>query len=388
MIIKEVTTAHQERDFLKVPHLIYKNNPVWISHLDKDIEEVFDPSKNKFYSFGVVTRWILYDANNHLIGRIAAFINREIAFTYKHPVGGIGFFECIDDQKAANLLFDTAKTWLEERDMQAMDGPINFGERDRFWGLLVDGFQTPPPYLLNYNPPYYVGLFENYGFRNYFDQYVYKITRNTELHSIFRRSYERLMTDKDYHFETLKLNELDKYATDFMTIFNHAWKDVQKHFKPISKEQALSMFNSMKAVIDPDLIFYAYHKNTPIGIFVGLPELNQIFRYVNGKLDLWGKLKFLYHKLTGKCDTAYGIVFGVVPEYRNKGVESGLIMAIRDTVMRKKKYKQMYLAWIGHYNPKMIRIVETLTPDKVFVLTTYRKMFRDDYEFSRHYMIE
>ncbi|MFW5687897.1 MAG: GNAT family N-acetyltransferase, partial [Bacteroidota bacterium] len=155
MQIIEVKTKKQKKDFLQVPRIIYKDNPVWISHLDNDIEKVFDPARNKFFDFGIAVRFILYDKDNRLIGRIAAFINRHLAYTYQHPTGGIGFFECINDASAANLLFDTAKDWLEQRGMEAMDGPINFGEKDRFWGLLVEGFETPPPYLINYNPPYY-----------------------------------------------------------------------------------------------------------------------------------------------------------------------------------------------------------------------------------------
>ncbi len=90
-----------------------------------------------------------------MIGRIAAFINKK----YKNkgddvPVGGIGFFECINDQDAADMLFDVAKHWLLQQGMEAMDGPINFGERDRWWGLVVEGFQTTV-YCMNYNPPYY-----------------------------------------------------------------------------------------------------------------------------------------------------------------------------------------------------------------------------------------
>jgi hypothetical protein len=386
MEVIEVKEKSRQKDFLKVPQIIYQNIPTWISHLDTDIEAVFDPLKNKFFDFGIAVRWILYDDDNKFIGRIAAFINRHIAYTFDHPTGGIGFFECINDQKAANLLFDTAKVWLEERGMEAMDGPINFGERDRFWGLLVKGFETPPPYLLNYNPPYYQKLFENYGFQNYFDQFVYRLNKNIELHPILRRSYDRL--DDGFKFISLNTNQLEKYAEDFMTIYNAAWKDVQKHFKSISKDQAMSMFKNMKAIIDPDLIIFAYHHSRPIAIFVGIPELNQIFRYVGGRLNWAGKLKFLYHKYKGTCNMAYGIVFGIVPEYRNKGVESGLIVAIQKAMTRKNTYDNMYLAWIGDYNPKMVRIVEILTQDKVFTLTTYRKMFKKEYVFSRHYIID
>ncbi len=94
------------------------------------------------------------------------------------PVGGIGFFDCINDQAAADMLFDVAKHWLLQKGMEAMDGPINFGERDRWWGLVVEGFEPPPLYCMNFNPPYYQHLFENYGFRNYFNQICFGMKAN------------------------------------------------------------------------------------------------------------------------------------------------------------------------------------------------------------------
>lgn len=388
MQIVEVNNKSLIRAFLKVPHFIYKDDPNWISHLEKDIEAVFDPSKNKNFQTGSATRWVLFDHNGQPAGRVAAFINKEIAYTYTHPTGGMGFFECINDREAAFLLFDTAKNWLEKQGMQAMDGPINFGEKDRFWGLMVDGFQTSPPYLLNYNPTYYKDLFEAYGFQNYYEQYVYGLTRNTLVPPLVHRNFDRLTQTEGYEFQTMDMNQLDKYAVDFMTIYNEAWRDVHKHFKPMTKEQALHTFNSMKAVADPDLIVFAYHKEKPIAIFVGIPELNEIFRYINGKLDFPGKLKVLYHKWRKTCSTVYGIVFGIVPEYRYKGVESGLILAIQKTVLKTPRYYGFYIAWIGDFNPKMIRIVELLSKNRVFTLVTYRKMFKDEYEFTRHPVLD
>jgi hypothetical protein len=80
------------------------------------------------------------DEKGQFAGRVAAFINRKKAFTFQQPTGGMGFFECVNDKEAAQILFDACRTWLEERGMQAMDGPINFGENDNFWGMLVEGF--------------------------------------------------------------------------------------------------------------------------------------------------------------------------------------------------------------------------------------------------------
>src|SRR4028119_1201420 len=168
MQLIEVTDAAGAEEFLQVNVKLNQANPHYIRPLDKDINEVFDRDKNKSFRFGEVTRWILKDEANNLIGRIAAFTNSK----YKNkgddlPIGGTGFFECINDQAAADMLFDISKHWLLQRGMAAMDGPINFGERDRWWGLLVDGFE-PPVYCLNFNPPYYAGLFEQYGFKVFF----------------------------------------------------------------------------------------------------------------------------------------------------------------------------------------------------------------------------
>ena len=140
----EVNNKQSAKEFLAVAVLLYKDDKNWIRPLDKDIEQVFDEKKNKAFRHGEAIRWVLKNNDGKLIGRIAAFVNKR----YKSKgddvtVGGVGFFECINDQSAANYLFDTAKQWLQSKGMEAMDGPINFGERDRWWGLQVEGFQQP-----------------------------------------------------------------------------------------------------------------------------------------------------------------------------------------------------------------------------------------------------
>jgi len=126
--------------FHKVMRTIYKNDRHFICPPDDFVEGIFTPSRNTFFNHGEATRWILVDENNALAGRVGAFINTKKAYTFQVPTGGIGFFECVEDYKAATILFETSRAWLKERGMEAMDGPINFGENDNFWGLLVEGF--------------------------------------------------------------------------------------------------------------------------------------------------------------------------------------------------------------------------------------------------------
>ena len=144
MQLTEVTNKEAAKDFIRANVEINKNDPNYIRPLDKDVNDTFDPAKNKTFRFGEATRWILRSDDGNLIGRIAAFTNKK----YKNkgddvPVGGVGFFDCINDQAAADMLFDVAKHWLLQRGMEAMDGPINFGERDRWWGLVVRGAGPP-----------------------------------------------------------------------------------------------------------------------------------------------------------------------------------------------------------------------------------------------------
>jgi hypothetical protein len=268
--------------------------------------------------------------------------------------------------------------------MEAMDGPINFGEKERYWGLLVDGFHQRPNYRANYNPPYYQTLFEQYGFQNFYNQYIYHLNTDVVLPDIITRKFDRLMKAQGFHFEHLKIKEFDKFANDFMVIYNKAWSGTHKYFKPMTREQAKNLFKKMKAIVDEDLIIFAYHQDQPIAFLVSIPELNQLFRYVNGKLNLIGKMKFLYHRWRGKARTIQGVVFGTVPEFRNKGVESGMILTMQGLVVPKQWYKDMYMNWIGDFNPKMMKIIEHIGAKKAFTLVTYRKLFDERAEFERH----
>src|SRR5213596_1443739 len=198
MQLTEVSDKKTAREFLEANVEINKNDPNYIRPLDKDIIEVFDPKKNKAFRHGEAVRWILKDEDGKFIGRIAAFVNKK----YKNkgddvPVGGIGFFDCINKQEAADMLFDVAKHWLLKNGMQAMDGPINFGERDRWWGLLVDGFQ-PPAYCMNHNKPYYKELFENYGFKLFFNQICFGVDPKKSLNKKIFARHDAISADPAY----------------------------------------------------------------------------------------------------------------------------------------------------------------------------------------------
>src|SRR5687768_6745519 len=223
MQLVEVIGKKLSDEFLLVNVAINKGNPNYIRPLDKDVNDVFDEKKNKTYRFGTAKRWILKTGNNEFMCSIAAFTNKR----YKNkgddvPVGGIGFYDCINDGKAANLLFDTAKQWLQQQEIEAMDGPINFGDRDRWWGLVTEGFQEPM-YCMNYNPPYYKELFENYGFQRFFGQVCLGIDPKKELSEKLVARHAIYAGNPDFKVVTIDKKHLSKYVDDFTTVYNAAW---------------------------------------------------------------------------------------------------------------------------------------------------------------------
>ncbi len=382
MQLVEVNDKQGATKFLQIGVEIYKNDPNWIRPLDKDIEQVFSKEKNKAFRNGEAIRWVLKNDAGKNIGRIAAFVNNK----YKSkgddmPVGGIGFFECINDQTAANFLFDTAKQWLQSKGMEAMDGPINFGERDRWWGLVVEGF-SPPLYCMNYNPPYYQQLFDQYGFQCFFNQYCYGMPMSKQLDEKFYTRHEEISNDPNYKAVHINKNNLEQFAKDFTIVYNKAWAG-HGGLKQMDEKVAIKMFNAMKPVLDEDINWFAYYKNEPVGIFMNLPDLNQWFKYLNGNFNWYHKLKFLYIKQTKKCKRFIGIIYGIVPEHQGKGVDRFLVVKTKNAAV-KKGYTDYEMQWIGDFNPKMIAVAKSTDTHLTRRLITYRYLFDREKEFKRH----
>lgn len=355
MKIREILSRKDAKIFLDVAKIIYANDSVWVCPLDNDINNVFSPIKNNFHQHGKVTRWILTDDNDNPIGRIAAFIDYKKANTYEQPSGGIGFVECIDDDEAFTLLFDTAKQWLKDNGMQAMIGPVNFGENDNFWGLLIEGF-THPSYGMNYHKPYYKKHFEKYGFTTLYEQ----ITNHLDVNKPFPERFTKIATwvsqKEGYDFKHLEPNLFGKFSKDFMEIYNDAWKNFS-NFSPINEETVLESFEKMKPIMDPKLIWFAYVNGEPASFIIILPDANQMIKPLKGKLGLIEKLRFLYYKYKG-VNRMRAIVMGTKEKFQKHGLESALFIKLKEYVLPLNQYKELELSWVGDFNNKMLAIHE------------------------------
>lgn len=372
-LIIPVTDKKTHKEFLDVVDFIYQHKEAYIRPLDQDVEKVFDPSKNPFFKYGDCSRWILVDEQHRTIGRIAAFINEKKAYQYEVPTGGIGFFECINDHKAAHQLFDTAKQWLQQRGMKAMEGPINFGENDTFWGLLVEGF-TPASYGMNYHLPYYRALFEDYGFTTAYEQLTNLVSTSIPFPERFTKIANWVANKPTFSFEHFKKSKSDKYINDLMEVYNDAWQNFE-NFVPIKKETLQESFKQMEAILDEKLVWFAYANGEPASFIVIIPDANQMIKGFKGKLGLWQKLVFVYRRWKG-VNRMRAVVMGTKKAYQKHGLESALFIKLKEYVyVHQKQYEELELSWVGDFNDKMLAIHEAIGAKLGKKHLTMRKMF-------------
>ena len=384
----EVKSRADEKIWLHVDRTIYKGNSNWVCPLDEDISKVFDPVHNEKLSHGEAIRWIAVDtATGKAVGRIAAFYDANATDEYEQPTGGCGFFECIDNQQVANLLFDACRNWLANKGMEAMDGPINFGSRDNWWGLLVDGYQYPPLYGNQYHLPYYKALFENYGFQNYFNQnsYIWRVYED-HLSDIALAKAERVAATEGYYIEDVRNTDLNVAAQHLRKIYNQAWA-LFTGVKPMTEQEAQKIVDTLRPIIDPNIIFFAYYNDEPIGFFVMVPDLNCIIGKFKGKFGIINKLRLLWElKVKRSADRIFGIIFGITPQYQGKGIESFMMRYILENYIRSDRnhYKTVEFAWIGDFNPVMNKMIQNyVCATRHKMHTTYRYLFDRTREFTR-----
>ena len=365
--LKQIPSEASVAEFHSVPKHIYSKDGAYIQPITVDIEEIFDTDKNEAFHGGDITRWVLFDGSEP-IGRVAAFYQTK---NNGERMGGMGFFECINNRNAAFVLFDACKSWLSEQGLNYMDGPVNFGDRDSFWGLLVEKNATPS-YREAYNPDYYRAFFEDYGFEKIIEQKTCEITEKEFNYERFSKLAGRVMSNPKYRFVSLDYKKIDKFAADFVQIYNEAWS-FHEDFRPLTIEKMMVRLKKVKPVLPGDFAIFAYADDRPIGFYASILEVNQVFKNFNGKLNLWNGLRFLW--LRNKINKVRGIVFGVVPDFQNLGIETGLIITFYNNLKKHPRINVAELAWIGDFNSKMLSMLESLGAYTAKVHYTYRKNF-------------
>lgn len=361
--IRKVDTAAEIQAFLDFPRALYAQDPNWVCPLDMELRNLlFNRAKNPSFKDGDARCFVAYK-KGRVVGRIAAFYQKKRAKKFDQPTGGLGFFECIDDDATAFALFDAAQNQLRAWGMEAMDGPVNFGENDRNTGLLVDGF-SQTAYGMPYNPRYYLRFFEKYGFDVFFTQFSKELDLAQPPPERFVKITKYAQEKYNVTVKYASKDKLDVYGEYFREIYNDAWR-FHEHFVPIENEQIRQIVAELKMILIEEMTIFAFVNGEPAGFLICLPDLNQIIKPFRGKLSIldgllfmWRKRnKFEWYRKNGILTRGRVIIMGVKPKFQKHGVESAMVILPMDDC-RRLGFKKVELSWVGDFNPGMKAVMD------------------------------
>jgi GNAT superfamily N-acetyltransferase len=350
--------------FIKFPWKVYTGDDYWVPPLIAERKKILDRSKNPFYQHAEIELF-LAEKDGQLAGRIAAIINHLHNSFHNENIGFFGFFESVNDQAVATVLFDAARGWLSSKGVASMRGPANPSSNDD-WGLLIDGFQEHPAIMMPYNPPYYSQLFEAYGLKKVMDLFAYvlkaekmEVGRAVRLAALVRqRTSARI--------RTLDMKNLTAEVDLVKEVYNNAWSS-NWGFVPLTDEEIDYLAADLKQIVDPDLALFVEVNGRVVGFALALPDFNQVLRRIpSGRLFPFGLLKMLLYR--SKIDSVRLLITGVIKEYQRRGIDAVLYTEILERGSMKGIYRGE-ASWILETNKMMNSGLEAMNAERT---KTYR----------------
>ncbi len=354
LLIRQVASRREKKQFLEYPWSLYRGDPNWIPPLRGEQKALVGYAKHPFYEKNQCQTFLAY-RDGEVVGRVAAILNQGHIDLHDERRGFFGFFECVDDQEVADALFDAVRKWFAERDIHKLRGPTN-PSLNYVLGLLIDGFDSPPTFMMTYNPPYYAQLIENRGFQKTQDLYAY--WGHIDMLPKINERWDPVAKQIIEHFD-IKLHPLNKsrFLEDvvaFLDIYNRSMVATWG-FVPMSDAELKFMAHSLRHLMVPDLAFSAEIDGKLIGALFGLPDFNPRIKQIDGRLFPFGFLRLLRNKSAIKKIRL--ISANVLPEYQLQGV--GLVL-LNHLVPAAQKYglQEAEFSWVLESNRLSRRSLE------------------------------
>jgi len=312
--------------FLRFPWRIYQQDPYWVPPLLPEQRRFLDRRQGPFFEIGEAQYFLAF-RDGEPVGRISAHINRLHDDHYGPGTGFWGFFEAVPDQQVAQALFEAAAGWLRERGCNRLVGPLSFSIYDEM-GLLVEGFDSIPAIFQTHNPPYYLDLVTSWGFRKAMDWVALKLTdlRSADLPAMERR-LEEILDSQKVTLAPYNSRELARRAEEVYQLFNEAWSVNWGHV-PLTRRQFDHLLHEVKPLLRPGLATMLLDGDNLVGFGIVLPDLNPLVQKLNGRFNLWDKLRLLYAAKFGPVHKVRALVIGIAQPYQLKKLNYAIFLKI------------------------------------------------------------
>ncbi len=321
VIVRPVSSRAERQTFLNFPWTLYRDDPNWIPPLQGDQKEMVGFSHHPFYHLNRVQAFLAY-RGKEVCGRIAAIMNVEHVRRHSDPRGFFGFFECRDDQEVANALFNACRQWFSIQGITRLRGPTN-PSLNYTLGVLVDGFDSPPVFMMTYNPPYYAKLLETYGFRKAQDLYAFwgHISMLPKVAERLRPICERIIERYNVHVRPLNKARFGEDVKTFLSLYNQSLTNTWG-FVPMSEGEIDHLAKGLRHLMVPELAIAVEVDGRVVGATFGLPDYNPRIRRIDGRLFPFGFIHLLRKKQNIKRIRV--ISTNVLPEFQLQGL--GLVL--------------------------------------------------------------
>jgi hypothetical protein len=361
--IDPVATKADRTAFIDLPHRLYRDFPHWVPPLKRDVAEMLDRARHPFHQHSRVEFFLARDAAGVVRGRIAAIRNQRHIEFHDEPVGFFGFFECERDAALSGALLDAAASWLRAEKLEVMRGPASFSSNEEF-GLLVDGFDSPPLVMMSYNPPWYASLLESYGLVKSKDLVAY-VRHHTRPPERLVRAADKLRERFDITIRPMNKKNFDQEVQLVRDLYNSAWEK-NWGFVPMTENELHHMAQQLKQVVDPGFIPFAYVGGELAGFSLTLPDANAALIHMGGRLTPMSIARGLWKSRgPGKVRV---LTLGVFDRFRRCGVAELLYLYLMD-MATKRKVTQSEFSWILEDNHLIRAAIEKMEAE---VYKTYR----------------
>lgn len=360
---EQVQTVPQIDDFHQLPFRIYEDYPHWAPPFRFEIERIFDPEHNDFFDQGECERYLVRDGGQ-VVGRFAVMNTPARDEVLEPKMGGLGFIEMEEDPELAQAIIDFAARWHQKRGYPAMRGPINFGENDTYWGLLVENFDEPPIYGMFYHPPYYQRLLEQTGAEKLDDHWSYKRHFDQPIPERMQKITDRIESRPGVSLRPIDMKNIYRDAEYIREIYNKAWssQDIgerEEEFTELTRDTVHAMVEKLKPVMIANSVLIAFVDEEPASFIVCVPDLNEISKETGGRLRWWHYPKLFWFKRRARH--LRSLVYGTKPKFRKMGLEAlTFTRGIQFTREAAPSLEYLEGAWVSEKNWLMQRSLEAL----------------------------
>lgn len=357
IIVRPVNTFQDMGHFINVPWLVYKDDPNWVPPLR--LERRLHYSKlNPFFEHAKWKAWVAYK-ENQAVGRISAQIDFLHRQRYGEHTGQFGSLECINDEAVFAALISTAEQWLVEHQAQLITGPFNLSINQEC-GVLVEGFDTPPVIMMPHSPRWYDPLLHQHGYQSARDLLAYWVDINFTAPKTMQIINQRY--SHQIKLRTLRRKYFKEEMEILRDIFNDAWSE-NWGFVPFTEAEFSELGNSLRWLVPEDYIQIAELEGKPVAFMAAIPNLNEIFKQLNGDLFPFGWIRLIQLLKSRTINTGRIPLMGVRKQYQKSPIGLALAFAVIDAPRQigiDRGVKAVEMSWILEDNLPMRSILKSI----------------------------